>query len=261
MRKRWAEQAAARSVHAPESHTASPLPSRSPSPASHTEVVDLVDDNSLHRFFRTVRPRHDSTAKPGAPLSALGASAKPSRFNVKLNSHGSLPTVQDLAKPPLWTHASPAKHIAYPAPNWGMPLPAPPAPKRSHSGGELLFSGGVEIPPPPAPPRSLQQRAPQTSQHLEAQALPQPAKALGPVAKCHPPRPLRVQPNSTRKASQLRMQACCTSWCQILHSLAEASNSFSLCKVAKKPISTCLQSLGSIVLAPWKGIFASHGSS
>ena len=51
MRKRWAEQAAARSAHAPESRTASPPPSRSPSPASHPEVVDLVDDNSLQPIF------------------------------------------------------------------------------------------------------------------------------------------------------------------------------------------------------------------
>ena len=72
----------------------------------------------FNRFFRTVKPRHDSTAKPGASSASLGASAKPSRFNVKLNSHGPLPTVQDLAKPPLWTPASPAKHIAYPASDW-----------------------------------------------------------------------------------------------------------------------------------------------
>ena len=240
MRKRWAEQSAARSAPAPESRTASPPPSRSPSPASHLEVVDLVDDNSLHRFFRTVKPKHDSTAKPGASSASLGASAKPSRFNVKLNSHGPLPTVHDLARPPLWTPSSPAKHIAYPTPDWGIPLPPPPTPKRSHSGGEPLESRGLEIPPPPAPPRSLQQRAPQTSQHHETQYSSLPAQALGPTAKCHPPRPLRVQPNSTRKASQLWMQACCASWCQIMHHIAEASDLFQSlqgCKEADKHMS------------------------
>ena len=244
MRKRWAQQSAARSATAPESRTASPPPSRSPSPASCTEVVDLVEDTTLHRFFRAVKPKHDSTAQPGASSSGLGASAKPSRFNVKLNSHGPLPTVHDLAKPPLWTHASPAKHIAYPKPDWGTPLSPPPTPRHSSSGSEALASRGLKIPPPPAPPRSLQQQAPQKSQHQETQHFFPPAPTLGPSAKCHPPRPLRVQPNSTRKASQLRMQACCTAWCQIIHHIADASDLFTslqACKDTDKHISAVLR--------------------
>ena len=244
MRKRWAQQSAARSATAPESRTASPPPSRSPSPASCTEVVDLVEDTTLHRFFRAVKPKHDSTAQPGASSSGLGASAKPSRFNVKLNSHGPLPTVHDLAKPPLWTHANPAKHIAYPKPDWGTPLSPPPTPRHSSSGSEALGSRGLEIPPPPAPPRSLQQQAPQKSQHQETQHFFPPAPTLGPSAKCHPPRPLRVQPNSTRKASQLRMQACCTAWCQIIHHIADASDLFKslqACKDTDKHISAVLR--------------------
>ncbi|CAE7268325.1 unnamed protein product, partial [Symbiodinium microadriaticum] len=53
-----------------------------------------------------------------------------------------------------------------------------------------------------------------------------------------------VQPNSTRKASQLRMQACCTAWCQIVRLISNASdlfNSLQSCKDTDKHISAVLR--------------------
>ena len=244
MRKRWAQQSAARSAPAPESRTVSPPPSRSPSPVSCIEVVDLVEDTTLHRFFRAVKPKHDSTAQPGASSGCLGASAKPSRFNVKLNSHGPLPTVHDLAKPPLWTHASPAKPIAYPKPDWGTPLSPPTSPKTflARKGNPPVGRLGDPASTRPAPKPAATSPANVTTPG--APALFSSSASIGTFGKMPPPRPLRVQPNSTRKASQLRMQACCTAWCQIIRLISDASdlfNSLQSCKDTDKHISAVLR--------------------
>ena len=89
---------------------------RSPSTASQPDVVDLVEDNLLHRFFRRALPSYMDPQIPAlAPLS-LGASAKPSRFNMKIKLARPAATVKDLAKPPLWAPHSPENTLHTPRP-------------------------------------------------------------------------------------------------------------------------------------------------
>ena len=147
-------------------------------------------------------------AKAGDPVS-IG-----SRHRFKEQSHGSMPTVADLAVPPAISKSTPRRVVTYPPKQLSLhSLLAPAAPKRSRSPPPLRL-GGLLPPPPKARPLSLQpQRAsPKAlSQQMPPIAIHSPAAPLR-EPRLYPPRPRQVKISRTRQSLDIRKQQCGTHW-------------------------------------------------
>ncbi|CAE7263760.1 unnamed protein product, partial [Symbiodinium sp. CCMP2456] len=207
-------------------------------PDSPPDIATEQHDFDSHISVSSDEFLHGAAEEMPAPASVLHLLAASSKspalpiqerkLRAKAHSHGSLPTVADLAVPPATAKASPCRVVAYPhSLSSAEAFRVPGAPRRSRSPPPLHL-GGLPPPPPKSKPTSL--RPPQTTSTASSASLgpaapitthTPSAPLLQPVLRTPRPRPVKLQ--RTRRSLEVRMQQCGTHWSQLLMRLGMAS--------------------------------------